>query len=215
MKTNNITELRRVAFLLTLIGGILEIFTYKLKGGVFATAITGNLVLMIYHIKNFSVDEVFKYLLPIFCFIAGVSISEILKLKFEKMNLKYWQNIIIIFEIIIFLIIPHIVMDNIVTALISFVSGMQIQAFRKVYGKSYMSTMCTGNTRILIESIINKRKNDIKIYSFIIFGFVLGVIFGDILIVLYDVGSIYFCIIPLLLVALIINKYKIKENLII
>ena len=88
MKTDNVTELRRVAFLLTIIGGILEIFSYKLKGGVFATAITGNIVLMVYHAKNLSFEEVLKYLLPISCFITGVSISEILKLKAEKLDLK-------------------------------------------------------------------------------------------------------------------------------
>ncbi|WP_314011381.1 YoaK family protein [Pseudostreptobacillus hongkongensis] len=210
MKTDNVTELRRVAFLLTIIGGILEIFSYKLKGGVFATAITGNIVLMVYHAKNLSFEEVLKYLLPISCFITGVSISEILKLKAEKLDIKYWRNIIILFEIIVFIIIPYIASDGLVAALISLVSGMQVQAFRRVYGKAYMSTMCTGNTRLLIESIINKRHHDVKIYSFVITGFVTGVILGDILISLFNNFAIYFCALILIVVTWIINR-KIKN----
>ena len=80
LKVSSKVELRRVAFLLTFIGGMLEIYSYKLKDGIFATAITGNIVRMVYYLNRVSGDNIrniIKYGLPILFFILGVSTTEI------------------------------------------------------------------------------------------------------------------------------------------
>lgn len=69
---------RRIAFLLTFVGGFLEIYSY-LYMDAFATTITGNIVLLTYHLRKFSWDIVIKYFLPIMSFILGVITVELLK----------------------------------------------------------------------------------------------------------------------------------------
>lgn len=76
--SNEIYDKRRIAFLLTFVGGFLEIYSY-LYMDAFATTITGNIVLLTYNLRNFSWPIVAKYFLPIFSFILGIITVEILK----------------------------------------------------------------------------------------------------------------------------------------
>ena len=209
LEINSKVELRRVAFLLTFVGGMLEIYSYKLKDGIFATAITGNIVRMVYYLNRVSSDNirnVIKYGLPILFFIFGVSVTEILKIKSKNFNIKIWREVVLSTEILIMFIIPFIPSDVFSVSLIAFISGAQIQAFRKVYGRVYMSTMCTGNTRSLVESVINKRYDEIKLYSTVLLGFILGVLVGDYIIIYIDKYMTFISVILLVFVINIIRK---------
>ena len=209
LEINSKVELRRVAFLLTFVGGMLEIYSYKLKDGIFATAITGNIVRMVYYLNRVSSDNIrniIKYGLPILFFIFGVSVTEILKIKSKNFNIKIWREVVLSTEILIMFIIPFIPSDVFSVSLISFISGAQIQAFRKVYGRVYMSTMCTGNTRSLVESVINKRYDEIKLYSTVLLGFILGVLVGDYIIIYIDKYMTFISVILLVFVINIIRK---------
>ena len=57
METKQVSESIEVSMLLTFIGGFLEIYSFLLKGHVFATTITGNIVLMLFNLysKNFNI----------------------------------------------------------------------------------------------------------------------------------------------------------------
>ena len=103
-------------------------------------------------------------------------------------------------------IIPFIPSDVFSVSLIAFVSGAQVQAFRKVYGKVYMSTMCTGNTRSLVEAVINKRRDETKLYGTVILGFISGVLVGDYIIIYIDKYMTFICVILLILIINIIRK---------
>lgn len=209
LKVSSKVELRRVAFLLTFIGGMLEIYSYKLKDGIFATAITGNIVRMVYYLNRVSGDNIrniIKYGLPILFFILGVSTTEILKINFKNFNIKIWREVILSTEIMAMIIIPFIPSDVFSVSLIAFVSGAQVQAFRKVYGKVYMSTMCTGNTRSLVEAVINKRRDEAKLYVTVILGFISGVLVGDYIIIYIDKYMTFICVILLILIINIIRK---------
>ena len=57
--------------ILALAGGFLDAYTYLCRGGVFANAETGNIVLMGIKLANGSFLQAAYYLVPIMCFSAG------------------------------------------------------------------------------------------------------------------------------------------------
>ena len=59
-----IHETFRVAALLAVVGGFLDAYTYILRGGVFANAQTGNIVLLARHPASENCCK--KYLAPVF-----------------------------------------------------------------------------------------------------------------------------------------------------
>lgn len=207
MRNKYIENSRRVAFLLTTVGGILEIYSYLEKGGIFATAITGNIVLMVYNIKNLNFINIDRYIFPIFTFCLGVSLVEIINNNnyFNIRNLN-WKSLVLILEILVMIVIPYILSDKLSVSLIAFISAIQIQTFRKIYDDIYMSTVCTGNTRSLIDAIINKNFSKAKNYAIAISGFLLGVILGDFGVIFLKTKAIYIAIPIIVLTLLIINR---------
>ena len=59
-----------VGLLLALAGGILDAYTYLVRGEVFATAETGNLVLLGINLSQGRLNEAAYYLWPILAFAA-------------------------------------------------------------------------------------------------------------------------------------------------
>lgn len=204
----------RVAILLTIVGGFLEIYSYVYMNNVFATAITGNIVLLAYNLKNLRYAVAFKYSIPILSFMLGVFISELIKGKLKSMKITHWRNIILVVELIILISLSLITnIGYIGISLISFTSAIQVQTFKKIESYSYYSTMLTGNTRQLVEAIVHKEKNKIKDFIIIIVSFIIGVILADITIELFDRNSIYLPIFLILIVMFLVNR-KEKDEII-
>ncbi len=206
--------------MLTFIGGFLEIYSFLLKGNVFATSITANIVLMFYHITRINLIECIKYLLPILGFSVGIVLSNKIKQYFQKKQAQQnnthhttgthqpWQSYIILMEMLIVLTLYMLQSPSyqlLTICMISFMSAIQIETFGKVHHNTYMSTMCTGNTKKLIESILNKEKPQVKIFSCIILSFGVGITIGAILISYFEANSILFLTFPLL-----INYYLVR-----
>lgn len=197
----------KVAALLTFIGGFLEIYSFLAKGGVFATVVTGNLVLLFHNLSSASFGNILKYIFPIIGFSLGIYLSIKIKAKFN--SFLHWREYVILLEILLIIILYFLqsdVFELISVTMISFISGIQIQSFKKVENAVYMSTMCTGNTKKLVESLINKDKSHIKIFSVIVLFFVLGVIVGSILTKIFYASSILFLLIPYIIVYILVHK---------
>ena len=79
MKRYQMSESLPVGLLLAMAGGILDAYTYLNRGQVFATAETGNLVLLGVNLSQGRLDRVVYYLLPILSFAAGVLVTELLR----------------------------------------------------------------------------------------------------------------------------------------
>lgn len=165
----------RIGAILTFIGGFIEIYSFLLKGKVFATTITGNLILMFYNLLEFDKVEIVKYIFPIIGFSIGVVFSEYIR---KYLNKKvHWRVRVIELEMLIvvalaFVICPKLNLLSI--CMMAFISGIQIQTFNKIDDKIYMSTMCTGNMRKLVESIVKKDKDSMKVFATLIISFGLG-----------------------------------------
>lgn len=209
MKNNQMSDSKIVALLLTMVGGFLELYSYTFMNNVFATAITGNIVLLAYFLKNREFYKAGKYAVPILFFMIGIYISEIIRRKYKNLKIFHWRNIILIIELSILTLISLLNnIEYIGIPLISFTSGLQIQAFRKFSEYSYFSTMVTGNTRQLVEAFVHKDMKKVKGFLFIIISFVTGVILSDVFIEFLDKSAIYFPIAIILIVFILINKKK-------
>ena len=130
-------------------GGFQDAYTYNTREEVFSNAQTGNVVLMS---QNFMVGrwmDGLRYLFPLLAFAFGVFFAERIQGRFKYAKRLHWRQGILIGEILILLVVSFIPesLNTVATALVSFSCAMQVQAFRKVNGYSYASTMCIGNIR--------------------------------------------------------------------
>ena len=134
---------------LAMSGGLQDAYTYFTRNEVFSNAQTGNVVLMSTHFMMGEWYQGLKYLLPFLAFGLGVFVTERIQGKYKNATRLHWRQAILLIEIIILIAVgfmPHS-MDMFATIIVSFSCAMQVQAFRKVNGYSYASTMCIGNLR--------------------------------------------------------------------
>lgn len=202
-KTNqqSITESVKFGIILATVGGFLDAYTFITRGGVFANAQTGNIVMLSMKLASGKFSYAFMYLLPILAFINGVIIVEYIKkcsIRFAELK---WQYIILTIEIVILIIvgfIPKRVPDMYVNIIISFVASMQTSSFRKLVDSPYATTMSTGNLRSATQFIYTafSEKNDkamikAKRYITIIIAFCIGGFIGAIATKIIGIKSVW------------------------
>lgn len=143
-----------IGALLAVVGGFLDVYTYMCRGGVFANAQTGNIVLMGIQIAQGNWVSCVTYMIPIFFFVLGVLLSETIGHRCKQIHTIHWRQIILLLEILVLVavsLIPIGKLNILANSLVSFTCALQVQSFRKFNGKAYASTMCTGNLRSATE----------------------------------------------------------------
>ena len=219
MKTNKQIQMSE-SFLngavLAVSGGFQDAYTYFTRDKVFSNAQTGNVVLMSQEFMAGNFIGGIKYLLPFLAFGLGVLVTEQINARYKMAKRIHWRQLIILIEIAILAIvgfIPHS-LNMAATVLVSFSCAMQVQAFRKVNGFAYASTMCIGNLRsgtdALSAFLREKRKEPlIKAFHYygIIFFFAVGAGIGGNLSVAWGIHTIWgSCI--LLLISMVFMWYE-------
>ena len=177
-----------VACLLTFAAGLLDIYSYMLRGHVFANAITGNLVLLGMNLSAGHWLNCGRYLFAISAYGAGILVANIIH---EKMPLPWglsWKQFVLFLEIVVLLPIAFIPSGDwnlLVNGMISFTCAMQVRAFQHVHGLPFVSTTCTGNlrkgTNALFSGLFHHDLNEIRKahhYYLVILSFVLGAVTG-------------------------------------
>ncbi len=141
--------------ILAISGGFQDAYTYDVRDNVFSNAQTGNVVLMSQDLMRGDISSVPRYLIPVLAFALGIIITEQMEHYLKNMKALHWRQLILLIEIIILFVVGFIPNSaNIfATVLVSFSCAMQVQAFRKVNGFAYASTMCIGNLRSGTESL--------------------------------------------------------------
>lgn len=186
---------------LALSGGFQDAYTFNTRDEVFSNAQTGNIVLMSQHFMIGDWQKGIRYLLPLIAFVVGVLIAEQFHHYFGQAKQLHWRQIILLIEIVVLFCVGFIPLKyNIAaTVLVSLTCAMQVQAFRKMNGYSYASTMCIGNLRsgtAALSVYLRERKwEQLKqsIYYFgIIFLFAIGAGIGGNLSIRYGVRMIWF-----------------------
>lgn len=143
------SERFRIGALLALTGGLLDAYTYVMRGGVFANAQTGNIVLLGVRMIEGDWSGMAYSALPIVAFVAGVIAAEFIKERFQQGYEVHWRQLTVGLELAVLLMVSFLpqTLNGVANVAVSFVCAVQVDSFRKVRGSAFATTMCTGNLR--------------------------------------------------------------------
>lgn len=215
------SETLTIGILLAMVGGFLDVYSYMARGGVFATAQTGNIVLLGLSIAQSRWLEALYYVFPIAAFALGILVAEAVKAFFLKNRILNWRQIVIGFEGLILFAVAFMPpgMNVLANVSVSFVSSLQIESFRMMNGNPYASTMCTGNFRSAMELLFlyGKGRDRVSLekslaYFHVIFFFIVGVVVGAFATRHLAERSVLLACIPQFLVFLLLFLRKGKES---
>ena len=188
------------AAFLSVSGGLQDAYTYIFRGKVFANAQTGNIVLLSQSIAEKNWHLALHYLVPLVFFAFGIAFSEFVHIKYRKIQKFHWRQLVVFNEIILLFVVGFLPLEwnLLANAIVSFSCAMQVQAFRKVNGYAFASTMCIGNMRSGVESLCAYVKTkDKKIlhkslcYWAIIIMFAIGAGLGGYFVKLFNMRTIW------------------------
>ena len=144
------------ALFLSVSGGLQDVYTYLYRGKVFANAQTGNIVLMAVKLFAGKWGEALRYLIPLCAFALGIFVAEFIRLKLKRMQWLHWRQLVVLFEILLLFVVGFLPqeLNLLANSIVSFSCAMQVQAFRKVNGYAFASTMCIGNLRSGMDALV-------------------------------------------------------------
>ncbi|AKB50726.1 hypothetical protein MSBRW_1473 [Methanosarcina barkeri str. Wiesmoor] len=218
---NFTSESVELGILLAIVGGFLDAYTFVGRGGVFANAQTGNVVLMGIEAAAGDWRQAVLHAVPILAFMAGVIVAEMIKSPSMRLPIPESERAVLILETVVLFIvgfIPYTSPDIIVTVTISFVSSVQISSFRKLVGSTYSTTMVTGNLRSATQEayIAFTKKDDESAcrtvrYTTINLSFLAGAILGGLLTSFIGVKAVWIPVIVLICSIILFNNERKDE----
>ncbi len=152
---NRPQETMPVAALLILAAGMLDAYTFVARGGVFANAMTGNLVVMTVYLARSQWPKALPSLAPIAAYIAGVAVAHAVKEKPLSAIIRYPARASLALEILFLLIVailPKSVPDMVVVVGIAFVAAVQGTSFTRVDRFAFTSVTTSANLRHFTEA---------------------------------------------------------------
>ena len=194
------SEAMPTGIFLTLSGGFQDAYTYYTRGKVFANAQTGNIILLGHNAMNGDFTDAFRYLAPVLAFAGGIYISEVIRGIYREYGKLHWRQIVVALEILLLFVVGFLPqsMNMAANILVSFVCAMQVEAFRKMKGSAYASTMCIGNLRSATEMLYRYRHTKEKgclekcrRYSGVILVFGIGAALGSLMTSLFKERTIW------------------------
>lgn len=212
----NTVESIELAIFLALSGGLMDAYSYLVRGHVFANAQTGNLLLFGVYMATGEFARASHYILPVIAFAVGIGLTHLVSLTWKYENFT-WHIEAVIFEIVVLASVGFVpegrpLLANCIT---SFACGIQVQAFRVLHGRPFATTMCIGNLRSgtheLVTFLTTKKKQaleDALLYYGVIIFFVFGAILGSGLIPLLGTHTIWVspALLTAALIILLVNK---------
>ncbi|MFF4490003.1 YoaK family protein [Streptomyces sp. NPDC001544] len=181
----------RLGVLLAIVGGGLDAYTYVGRGGVFANAQTGNIVLLGVAAAGRQWSEALRHIPPIIAFVLGVLVAESLKRPRVAARVRWPARAALVLEILVLScvgLLPSGTADTAATVLVAFTASLQVATFRKLVDTAYSTAMTTGNLRTATQSAylaVIERDWDAarraRRFSAVICGFLAGAIAGGLL----------------------------------
>ncbi len=205
---NFTSESVELGILLAIVGGFLDAYTFIGRGGVFANAQTGNVVLMGIEAATGEWGQAVLHAVPILAFIIGVVVAEIIKKPSMCLFIPDPERTVLILETVVLFIvgfIPYTSPSIVVTVAVSFVSSVQISSFRKLVGSTYSTTMVTGNLRSATQDAyiaFTKKDNESALrairYTTINLSFLAGAVMGGELTSFIGVKAVWVTVVVLI-----------------
>jgi len=139
-----------VAALLITAAGMLDAFTYVGYGGVFANAMTGNIVLLVVRLAKGEIPGSLPFAAPIIAYLCGVAVAHALKEKPLRRLIPSPARLSLGLEIAFLIVVaflPKGVPDMLVVTGIAFVAALQATAFTRLGEFAYTSVTTSANLR--------------------------------------------------------------------
>lgn len=150
------SESIELAAILAFSGGLMDAYSYLARGKVFANAQTGNILLFGVNLADGDANRALHYAVPVVAFAVGIALAHSLKI-FSKERHLHWRQIALIVEVVLLVVVSFIPDDFnlIANSLTSLSCGIQVQAFRKLHGNGFATTMCIGNLRSGTQKLVD------------------------------------------------------------
>lgn len=204
------------ACMLSAAGGFTDVYSYLFRGGVFANAVTGNLVIIGLRFATGDLRGAAHGACAVFAYGVGVVFADVIHARYANVRRMGWHQVVLWVESALLLLVaclPNGPWDFAVAAVISFVCAMQVQTFRRVRGLPFASTMCTGNLRSGADAAYGWfRGTDPNgfakacHYALIIVCFVFGAVMGAVLMRNIGVGAFVCVPLSLLIVSTLVHR---------
>ena len=194
------SESIELGIMLSLAGGFMDAYSYIMRGGVFANAQTGNILLLGVRISEGDFANIPRYLFPIVFFTGGIALARLLRDP-EKRTI-HWRQLTVFIEMLIFSAVAFmpLAMNLLANSMTSFACGLQVESFRKIHGRSAATTMCIGNLRSATENICDyvKTKDRDSLFSGLFYYgvialFIAGAVIGNLCIKVLKERAILVC----------------------
>lgn len=128
--------------------------SYLGHGHVFATAQTGNIVLLALELVAGHVEQAAHHVPPLAAFAAGVIASRMLQARLEAATGSLWIRLSIeCAGLTILAFIAGSLPDAVTTACVAFMAAIQLTTFSRVGEWSFNSTITTGNLRDALAAL--------------------------------------------------------------
>lgn len=188
-KQRDITQTLGFGMLITLAGGFMDTYSYTVRGQVFATGQTGNIVLVALRLFQGEYLHMLQTLVPIVASFFGMVLAEHLLYRVLAQDDLRWRRYVLMLELVILFLVGWIPTrwPNFMTnTLISVTAAMQFCCFRNLGdGAAYATIFCTGNMRSCAEMyykgvVLHDRAclKKAHCYAWILLSFFLGACLG-------------------------------------
>ena len=183
-----VSESIPLGVILAFSGGFMDAYTYFCRGGVFANAQTGNMLLFGVNISKGDFGGAMRYIIPVVLFSLGIFISEAVRNRLKENQIIHWRQIVILAEAVIlaFAAVVPLNFNLFSNAMVSMACGIQVESFRKINGNGVATTMCIGNLRAATEAFCDysmfnmaEAKRKFLIYYGVVIIFILGAVAGN------------------------------------
>lgn len=183
-RARQISDSIELGVIMALAGGFMDAYSYMARGGVFANAQTGNILLCGVHLSEGDWAGMVHYALPVLAFAAGIVIADLVHCRFS--SALHWRQVIVLLEAAALLAVAFIVPDVAANCVTSFACGMQVESFRKIHGHGIATTMCIGNLRSAMQNmddyLLNRDRGFLEnglLYFGLIACFAAGAVLGN------------------------------------
>jgi uncharacterized membrane protein YoaK (UPF0700 family) len=176
------------ALLLTLANGFLDAHTYLVRGGVFATVQTANVIFFAIDTSERKFTAALAHVWPLLAFIAGVTLASHIKSGRVERTVPrplVWTMAIQAVALVVIGFVPASVPRSYVTVPISFLAAMQIGLFRNIGDLVYLPVATTGNLMRFVEAgydgFVEKHapsRRAFGVYGALILAFAAGALIG-------------------------------------
>ncbi len=146
------TQTLLVAALLSACAGLLDAFVYLNHGHVFASAVTGNGVLLGIAMIHADWVEVLRHAAPLVFFLVGVTASRLMQRRLGRSA----ATVGVVLEMLVLGLATRLPMsfpEMAFTSLMAFVTSYQVSGFRTVDDLPFSSTYIAGDLRTVADGL--------------------------------------------------------------